>query len=176
MTEDHFHQPMDVIREINSRLNVLEADVTQIKAIQAPATAHTVMPAPAPAPALAADEPLATTNTAKNLRKTTLSCQIEPPCKPMNELATKSFCHRIKLSIKIINRTQVEPPFGNLCADDVAFGTPYDLIKHKDYTGYLKTLQIPEARRTSRHLLVASTTSNASFATSGTTFATAADT
>ena len=56
MTEDHFRQLMDVIRGINSRLDVLEADVTQLTAMQASATAPTVTSAPAAA--LAADGPL----------------------------------------------------------------------------------------------------------------------
>jgi hypothetical protein len=40
---------------------------------------------------------------------------------------------------------------------------------------YLKPPQTPEAGRASQHLLVASTMSNASFATIGTTYATPAD-
>jgi hypothetical protein len=50
MTDDHFHQLMGLIRGINSRLDALEADFEQLRAIQASATA--------PAPALAADGPL----------------------------------------------------------------------------------------------------------------------
>jgi hypothetical protein len=141
MTEHHFHQLMDAIRGMNSRLQALKDEFAESKREIAQLKAQVLPQAPAPlddeAPvdeALcdepsceeqpSADEPSCDEPSYDKPSDETL-CQIEPPCKPAYERSIKpSIRHQNKPS----NRMQLElPSFKSPQADDVA-DTPGDSI------------------------------------------------
>jgi hypothetical protein len=120
MTKHHFHQLIDTIRGINSRLQALKDEFVESKREIAQLKVQVLPQAPAPlddeAPVNEAlcDEPSCDETP----------CQIEPPCKSIYE----PLRHRVKLLICQNNtstRTQLEPSLFR--ADDVA-DTPGESI------------------------------------------------
>jgi hypothetical protein len=136
MTKHHFHQLMDAIRGMNSRLQALKdefaeskREITQLKAQVLPQA-----PAPlddeAPVDEALCDEPSCEEQPSvdePSCDETPCQiepCQIEPPCKSIYE----PLRHRVKLLICQYNtstRTQLEPSLFR--ADDVA-DTPGESI------------------------------------------------